>query len=102
MTIVIHARAPAKPNLGASCNGCGACCALEPCPMARLFLLQFRGRCRALTWNDAQSRYACGLVTAPASTLSWLPVLLEASASRFFARGIAAGRGCDADIEIES
>ena len=34
--IRIHADAPAKPPVGAPCNGCGVCCLLEPCPLGVL------------------------------------------------------------------
>lgn len=100
--VSLHALSPAKPATGAACNGCGACCALEPCPVARLFLLQWRGGCRALLWTPADSRYSCGMVVAPARFLPWLPALLLAPASRFFARRIALGQGCDADIEVSA
>lgn len=101
-TIVLQARAPHKPALGAPCNGCGACCALETCPVARIFLRQWRGPCRALLWQDELSRYACAMVVAPGKHLSWLPRWLRPWAGRFLALRIAAGRGCDADLDIES
>jgi len=41
-TIAIHAAAPAKPALGEPCNGCGVCCAAEPCPVGMFALLQFK------------------------------------------------------------
>jgi len=99
--ILLHAQAPAKPASGSPCTGCGACCALEPCPLAHLFLLQFRGRCRALLWQDDASRYSCGMVAAPGRFLPWLPAILRPWASRRFIRRIAAGSGCDADIEVD-
>jgi len=34
--ILIHPEAPAKPPLGAPCNGCGVCCLAEPCPVGVL------------------------------------------------------------------
>jgi len=96
----LHLQAPAKPALGAACNGCGACCALETCPAARLFLRQSNGPCRALLWQEMSARYACGMALTPRRFLRWLPAWSEALAQRFFARGIAAGSGCDADIEV--
>lgn len=99
-TIAIHATAPAKPALGKPCNGCGVCCAAEPCPVGMLTLLQFKGACRALLWQAEHSRYACGMVVQPTAYLRWLPSCLGAWAGRLAARRIAAGRGCDADIEV--
>ena len=34
--IHLHALAPAKPHTGAACNGCGVCCAWQPCPLGVL------------------------------------------------------------------
>ena len=98
--ITLHSRAAAKPPLGAACNGCGACCALEPCPVARLFLLRWRGPCPALLWRDEAARYDCGMVRSPGRFLPWLPASLRGPASRFFARRIAVASGCDADLEV--
>jgi hypothetical protein len=52
-----------------------------------------------LQWRAAESRYVCGMVTLPASYLRWLPPRWNAVAGRRFARWIAAGIGCDSDIE---
>ena len=98
--IELHRLAPTKPKTGQPCNGCGVCCAVEPCPVAMLFLLQRRGRCHALQWQAADGRYACGMVVAPGDYLRWLPIRMKPWASRWFARRIAAGLGCDSDIEI--
>ena len=103
MTVIIeiHAAAPLKPAVGEPCNGCGVCCAAEPCPVGVFVLLQFRGRCRALLWQPEPGRYVCGMVVRPAEYLRWLPARLGPWAGRLFARRIAAGRGCDTDQEIE-
>lgn len=100
-TITLHAAAPAKPALGETCNGCGVCCAAEPCPISLIFLLQRRGRCRALVWQAERSRYVCGMVSQPASFLRWLPLALDHWAGRQLARRIAAGTGCDAEVDVE-
>ena len=34
--IYLHPAAPAKPAVGAACNGCGVCCAWQPCPLGML------------------------------------------------------------------
>jgi hypothetical protein len=97
-TIVLHRAAPAKPELGQPCNGCGVCCAAETCPAARILFLQASGPCPALQWHDKKARYVCGLVMAADEQLRWLPRSLRDPAGRFFARVVAAGRGCDSDI----
>jgi hypothetical protein len=81
----IHAAAPTKPNWGAACNGCGVCCAAEPCPLGMLLSLRWRGACRALRWDG--QRYRCGVMRRP---------LLR----RLVGRWIAAGRGCDSSAEV--
>ena len=95
--IHLHRDAPAKPAVGAPCNGCGICCALETCPAARLRFLQVRGPCPALEWSAAAGRYHCGLLTRPDHYLGWLPAAAASTARRLFSRWIAAGLGCDCD-----
>ena len=99
--IELHPRAPAKSGYGASCNGCGVCCAAEPCPVAYVFLFQFRGCCRALLWQDEASRYVCGMVASPDRYVRFIPVRWRGRIGRFFASRIAAGIGCDFAAEIE-
>jgi len=97
--ITLHRAAPPKPPEGAPCNGCGVCCALETCPVARLRFLQKKGPCPASMWSVTESRYHCGLMAAPGNYLGWLPNAAAPLASRFFARWIAAGKGCDCSAE---
>lgn len=99
-TITLHTKAPPKPEIGAPCNGCGVCCAAETCPAALVLFLQRQGSCPALFWNEKETRYSCGLLDNPAQYLRWLPRRWNALASRFFARRIAAGAGCDCSAEI--
>lgn len=96
----LHAAAPPKPAFGAPCNGCGACCAAEPCPLSRLLLGHRSGSCPALRWSDGEARYACGLATQPAACLRWLPARFGGLAARLARRWIAAGAGCDFDAEV--
>ncbi|MBQ1761303.1 MAG: hypothetical protein IIZ92_00190 [Aquincola sp.] len=96
---LLRSDAPAKPLPGQPCNGCGVCCAAEPCPAGMLVSRRRTGRCRALRW--AGERYRCGLVTDPARhlprTLRWLAPLLR----RLALRWISAGSGCDSLAVVE-
>jgi hypothetical protein len=87
--IRIHPQAPAKPGVGAACNGCGVCCLAEPCPVGMLVSGRVRGACSALRWDDAARRYRCGLMASSRPLLS-----------RLATRWIAAGRGCDSSAEV--
>lgn len=98
--IELHAAAPAKPIVGAPCNGCGVCCAQTTCPAARLRFLQVAGPCPALEWNEDEGRYRCGLLGRPGTYLGWLPAVGEGLARRLFGRWIAAGAGCDCATEV--
>lgn len=99
--IELHPLAPPKPEYGACCNGCGVCCAAEPCPVAYVFLRQFKGRCRALLWQEAAGRYVCGMVACPDRYVSFFPRRWRERIGQFFASRIAAGVGCDFAVEIE-
>lgn len=98
-TIHIHPAAPPKPAFGAACNGCGQCCLVEPCPLGMLVSRKRRGACDALRWDDAGSRYVCGLVAQPTAVLGrrwrWLSPLVAKLARRW----ISAGSGCDAHLD---
>ncbi|WP_288842250.1 hypothetical protein [uncultured Deefgea sp.] len=98
--IHLHPLAPTKPAVGAVCNGCGVCCAAEPCPVGVLISRKRRGRCAALVWDEAQHRYWCGMLLKPAR---YLPVnwpWLNRRISRWAQRSIAAGLGCDSDCVV--
>lgn len=104
VVIKIHPQAPAKPALGAPCNGCGICCLVEPCPLGMLVSRRRRGACRALRWREAEYRYVCGMLAEPLAVLGWrgrLARALEPALRRLARRWIAAGRGCDATLEVE-
>ena len=88
-TILIEPLAPAKPVLGAACNGCGVCCLSEPCPVGIVLSLRLSGRCDALRWDAATTRYRCGLMGEGRGLLA-----------RLARRWISAGSGCDAPDEI--
>jgi hypothetical protein len=103
VVIAIHPAAPRKPAEGTACNGCGVCCLIEPCPVGMLVSRKRRGACAALVWSDADARYRCGMVTAPQDHLprglAGLPLLRHA-VSRWSRRVIAAGIGCDSNVEL--
>lgn len=98
-TIFLHPAAPPKPEEGAACNGCGVCCALETCPVARLRFLKRGGPCPALLWSTTATRYECGLLSTPEIFLGRLPWATETFIQRLLARWIAAGKGCDCTAE---
>ena len=94
-TIRLHPHAPPKPSLGAACNGCGQCCALEPCPLGMLLSRRLSGACSALQWSEGGRHYRCGVLEQPQRWLPWLPAPL---ARRLARRWIAAAAGCDAEL----
>jgi hypothetical protein len=100
---VIHLRleAPPKPELGQPCNGCGVCCAAEPCPLGVLVSRRRHGACRALQWSAALSRYRCGLVSQPTSVLAWLPEWAGPAVAALSRRWISAASGCDAALIVD-
>lgn len=105
--IQLHLQSPPKPAAGAACNGCGVCCAAEPCPVGMLVSRRRHGACTALVWQDDEpatagaapglrtGRYRCGLLVSRA------PTLAGRLADRLARRLIAAGQGCDCDLEVE-
>ncbi|MDP2005769.1 MAG: hypothetical protein Q8K45_08830 [Rubrivivax sp.] len=94
--ILLRAEAPPKPAPNAPCNGCGVCCAAQPCPLGMLLSRRRQGRCRALQWRATDSRYVCGVLARPRR---WLPGLPAPLARWLTARWIAAARGCDSTLE---
>lgn len=95
-TILLRADAPAKPPTGSPCNGCGLCCAAEPCPLGMWVSRRIRGRCAALRWQADAGQYRCGVLTEPTRHLPWLPARWAQALVR---RWIAAQQGCDADLQ---
>ena len=92
-TIWLHRDAPPKPAFGEPCNGCGVCCASEPCPLGMLLSRRLRGRCRLLRFEPLGSRYRCGLMPEPTRPRRLLSTLV--------ARWIGAGLGCDSTVEAK-
>ncbi len=99
---VIHlqAAAPPKPEPGTPCNGCGVCCAWMPCPLGVIVSGRRHGECTALRWDAQLARYQCAMVSDPAAVWPRLPGALRAPLKRLARRWIAAGAGCDCDLEV--
>ncbi len=97
--IWLHKEAPPKPLAGTPCNGCGVCCASEPCPVALVFLHQRRGSCKALQWDEGERRYRCGMAQTPGQYLRWLPRWSHGVMRALVLRWIAANIACDARDE---
>ena len=93
--------APAKPAVGAACNGCGVCCAAAPCPLSTLLLRHRDGACPALQWQATAARYRCGLLAAPTHYLRWLPAVAVPLFALLARRYLAIGAGCDSDTSTE-
>ena len=98
--IRLHVEAPVKPEPGAACNGCGVCCAAEPCPVGVLVSGRRSGACAALSWNDDIGLYRCGLVADPRAVLPRLPAALAPVMSRLARRWISAASGCDSSLVV--
>ena len=100
--IALHAAAPDKPGVGAPCNGCGLCCAIEPCPVGIVLFRRLRGACPALTWEEGGGRYVCGVLHEPSRFVLWLPAGWAKRLQPLLARWIAAGAGCDCSAVVEN
>jgi hypothetical protein len=68
--------------------------------VAYLFLFQFKGRCRALLWQNDLNRYVCGMVVCPDQYVILIPQKFRERAGRFIATRISAGSGCDFVAEV--
>jgi len=97
--IWLQQSAPSKPAIGQACNGCGVCCAAAPCPVALVFLWQWRGACRALLWDAAQQMYRCGMVLQPQSFVRVFPIFLSSVFKKLIRRWIAADTVCDSSAD---
>ncbi|WP_147019947.1 hypothetical protein [Methylorubrum extorquens] len=100
------ARLPVKPAFGSPCNGCGYCCAQEPCAVAREFVGAGEdGPCPALEREDG--RFVCGMIVRPIfyigraagldGAADAAPSAEDAAIGGQIAEALGAGRGCDAD-----
>ena len=99
--IHLHRAAPDKPLEGLPCNGCGVCCASEPCPIGIVVSRKLKGACKALSWSKDEQQYRCGLIVEPQQhlprVLGWLSKPLAKLAYRY----ISAGSGCDSSLQAK-
>ena len=103
-----------KPAFRQPCNGCGYCCATQPCQLAQEYLQCTQAPCVALEMREGVGR--CGLVRNPLGYLfkathpqAQVPVLEEAPDSEHghwlssqFAAVLGLGMGCDAQDDAQS
>jgi len=97
----LHPHAPAKPEEGAPCNGCGLCCLAEPCPLGVLVSRRRSGACVALRWSDGDRRYLCGMVADPGGVTGIAQPWVLRGLSSLARRWIASGAGCDARLDVQ-
>lgn len=68
-----------------------------------LVSLKREGACRALVWSEADAQYRCGMLVHPSRYVGLRTLrpdgLINRIIRRYAQRMIAAGIGCDADIE---
>jgi hypothetical protein len=86
-----------KPRKGEACNGCGMCCTVEPCALAREFLACSEGPCVAL--EHEAGRTFCGLVRRPVHYLlkQDAPQSVTGPLQAQLAGMLGLGHGCDSD-----
>lgn len=92
------ARLPIKPAHGSPCNGCGLCCAMEPCGVAREFIPNHpeEGPCLALEWEAG--RFSCGMIRRPSHYMRLPNDWADGVLGEMIADALGAGRGCDAEV----
>jgi hypothetical protein len=69
--------------------------------MGMLVSRRRHGACSALRWDDGLARYHCAVVAAPQSLWPRLPGLLRAPLAWLARRWIAAGAGCDSNLDAQ-
>jgi Fe-S-cluster-containing hydrogenase component 2 len=108
--IHIQSEAPIKPAVGSTCNGCGVCCLVEPCPLGMVLSAKRKGACNALRWDAERQQYRCGAITDADSVVraslshafTWMTPVLSWAVVRLARRWIAAGVGCDSNLQQTS
>jgi hypothetical protein len=91
---------PMKPTMGDACNGCGICCAIQPCAISIEIIGRSSGRCQALEVNEG--RTYCGIVRRPAYYMFGDNVdeSKTGDISVLFAAALGIGIGCDASDDL--
>ncbi len=92
------ARAPEKPAFGSPCNGCGFCCAAEPCGVARQFVPGAIDGAPCPAMEFEYGRFWCGMIRRPGHYLGLPHDWGNEFLSGEVAKALGAGRGCDADV----
>ena len=93
----ITAKAPPKPAFGAPCNGCGFCCAAEPCGVARQFVPGAIDGAPCPAMEFEHDRFWCGMVRWPGHYLG-LPAWGDEEMGAMIGEALGAGKGCCADV----
>lgn len=90
--------APPYPGFGKPCNGCGQCCIIHPCRLARDLAGVREGPCPILT-RDGDG-WRCGLTIDPHRYVAGLAgkPFADTILAPLFAEALGIGRGCDAEI----
>jgi hypothetical protein len=63
---------------------------------------RFSGSCAALSWNEDDGLYRCGMASDPAAVIRWLPRIAAPLVARLAQRWISAASGCDSDLVVEA
>ncbi|WP_238193577.1 hypothetical protein [Methylobacterium frigidaeris] len=93
----ITAKAPPKPDFGSACNGCGFCCAAEPCGVARQFVPGAMDGAPCPAMEFEHGRFWCGMVRRPGHYLG-LPAWGDEEMGAMIGEALGAGKGCCADV----
>lgn len=94
----ITARAPEKPAFGQPCNGCGFCCAAEPCGVARRFVPGAIDGAPCPAMEFEHGRFWCGMVRRPGRYLGLLHDWADEFLGGEVSKALGAGKGCCADV----
>lgn len=86
--------APEYPGYGLPCNGCGFCCAAEPCQVARDFAGFTEGPCPAMQFEE--SRFVCGMVRNPSRYID-TPKAADDFIGAMIGEALGVGKGCDSE-----
>ena len=106
-----------KPTEGSACNGCGYCCAVQPCGLAQEYLGAGDSGARpALEVGNGGKGVSCGMVQRPYYYIALragrtdyaqhlereLQTQSERELASVFAASLGVGMGCDSTDTLES